>query len=484
MALSLLLMLTLLSAALYSARIAAGRVGLSVGLEEGMYSYFGQYDRTLFRKYGLMFVDGGYGQGALQPLKVSNEIKSNASYAVQPKKNTVSIAKDVLGVKELSAQLEGYILATDQNGAPFCRQVTEAMEGKLGKDALSALLSGLSGEYDRMETFEEQKEAARIEEADQSYDDMRSGKLDTAAADEEGAGASDTGNAGSTLSEEKKNLIETLRKLRTRGVLSLVLPSEGDVSSYAMDSASLLSQRSLQTGLNLVATSSSGADQKLMMIAFLTEMFPCYTSQDEEVPMRYQMEYAVAGKSTDAENLKSVCEKLLAAREAANLAFLLANPAKTAEADELALAICSAFGHPELQILVALALKSGWAFAESILDVRELLSGGKIALVKTEDSWQLDIDSLPYVLSDADSLRHSSSNGLSYKNYLRLFLLTKSQTALTKSAMDLTEWNVRQSEGKAGFQLDSCIDTLDVILSGKLGGQELAVRELYGYGDS
>lgn len=502
MSLSLLIMISLISASLYSARVAAGRTALASGLEQSLYSFFGHYDRELFRKYGLFFADGGYGEGALQMGKVSNEIRENASYIVSPDKNTVPVAKNVIGMSDLETELQGYILATDQHGGPFAQQVSLAMKEKLGADALQGLLSGLQGDFDKMENYEERKAAARTEEADRTYDEMKNsaagengGSLEGSAAHGggntsgsggmSGGGAPDgsagTESAGATLSEEKKNLVETLRQLRTRGVLSLVIPEGKAVPEYAPASENFVSQRSLQSGVNMIPEQVSGFDSKTMMLIFLTEMFPCYTSEENDSEFKCQMEYAAAGKGSDAENLESVCRKLLAMREASNLAYLLSNPAKAAEADELALAVCSAFGHPELQFLVSLALKSGWAFAESILDVRELLDGGKIALVKSDDSWQLSIDALPYVLSQADSIRHSSSNGLGYKNYLRLILLTKNQAALTGSAMDLTEWNVRQAEGKGSFRLDSCIGSMDVILKGNLGNKELAVREIYGY---
>ena len=49
----MLVILSLLAATLRSARIAAGRVALASGTEQGLYSLFAEYDRTLFEEYGL-----------------------------------------------------------------------------------------------------------------------------------------------------------------------------------------------------------------------------------------------------------------------------------------------------------------------------------------------------------------------------------------------------------------------------------------------
>ena len=51
--------------------------------------------------------------------------------------------------------------------------------------------------------------------------------------------------------------------------------------------------------------------------------------------------------------------------------------------------IAASFGVPAAMPVVKMALAVCWAFAESILDLRELLDGGKVALFKTAESWAL-----------------------------------------------------------------------------------------------
>ena len=47
--------------------------------------------------------------------------------------------------------------------------------------------------------------------------------------------------------------------------------------------------------------------------------------------------------------------------------------------------------------------------------------------------------------------------------------------------MDLTEYNIRVRRGRTGFSLDSCLDVLEVRLSGKVDGQEISLVRSYGY---
>ena len=152
--------------------------------------------------------------------------------------------------------------------------------------------------------------------------------------------------------------------------------------------------------------------------------------------MYKRQEYAIGGKRDDMENLKSVVYRLLAVREASNLMYLCGSPARCAEADEMALIISTILFIPEAYALVSFVLKICWAYGESILDIRELLDGGKIPLLKDDTSWQLSLNSLSGLLIQGDEERHSSE-GLDYQWYLRLLLLMKDEDSLTRSLMNL-----------------------------------------------
>ena len=61
LALTLGLILSLLSSGLESARMAAARTQILNGMDIGLYSLFGQYDRFLLKNYDLFFLDGTQG---------------------------------------------------------------------------------------------------------------------------------------------------------------------------------------------------------------------------------------------------------------------------------------------------------------------------------------------------------------------------------------------------------------------------------------
>lgn len=91
-------------------------------------------------------------------------------------------------------------------------------------------------------------------------------------------------------------------------------------------------------------------------------------------------------QTQDRENLKKTLQEILLLREAVNAAFLFGSSLK-AEAETAAGVIAILLGLPEIKDLAATVILFAWAYAESVKDVRILLRGDKIPLVKSEESW-------------------------------------------------------------------------------------------------
>ena len=95
--------------------------------------------------------------------------------------------------------------------------------------------------------------------------------------------------------------------------------------------------------------------------SYMMQHLTDYTSMEHATdPLRYQLEYVIGGKNTDQENLKAVVYRLLAAREAANMMYLLQDPTRQAEIHEMALVICAAIGFPALEGIVSLSERVCW----------------------------------------------------------------------------------------------------------------------------
>lgn len=81
--------------------------------------------------------------------------------------------------------------------------------------------------------------------------------------------------------------------------------------------------------------------------------------------------------------------------------------------------------------------------------------------MKNGTDWQLSLENLPHLLEGLDSVRRSSENGMSYEDYLQIFLMTVGKEKKVMRAMDMVELSVRTIGGKPDFKLDSCITSIE-----------------------
>ena len=130
LALMLGLILSLLSSGIESARMAAARTQILNGLDIGLYSLFGQYDKSLLKDFDIFAFDGSSGGKELDLASVYDEVES--------------YMKPVLGQNSQELSLEqggvtGYQLLTDESGEGVYQQVVSYMRETLGSQGVQLL---------------------------------------------------------------------------------------------------------------------------------------------------------------------------------------------------------------------------------------------------------------------------------------------------------------------------------------------------------
>ena len=169
------------------------------------------------------------------------------------------------------------------------------------------------------------------------------------------------------------------------------------------------------------------------------------------------MEYLLAGKKSDRENLKDAVNQVLTLRGAMNLLFLLNSPDKKAEADALAAAV--SVGIVPAQMALSFFILTLWAFGEAVLDVKTLLAGGKIPFWKTEGTWKTCLSGL----LDQSFLKEtgeSSGDGRTYTEYLSCLIFLMDRKTRNFRMMDLIQWNIRTEQ--ADFSAANCAYQIEI----------------------
>lgn len=451
----LLTFLVLVLACVEAVRFYAVGAESECAVFSGMDAVFAEYNRELLERYDLFFIDSTYGYG--QPDYHNTEahlwdyIESNLS------------AGDVFlwnGRDFLSMRLEGLSilqagLATDANGKDVKYQAVEYMRERVG----IGLIEDLQGQFgtltgNGLDTRNVEQEAEAVQ------------------AEIDGTPLPETQlEDGSFVTVSVDNPADSVNANRFRGILYLVAEHPSEISEQAINTDNYVSNRKGNTGTGPACGNVSfSAVDEIFFGEYLMEKCGNYRSPSVQGPLQYELEYILAGKNSDTENLRWVAGRLLLIREAANAMYLYSDRTKVMEADAMAWGLAIVSLKPSMQPLLKNSILLAWAYAESVLDVRELLSGGKVPLLKDKKSWRLSLEHMFDYVSHLGKTQ-DSKEGLDYEMYLRLLLLLENADTKTLRCMDVIEMNLRTTPGNAGFRMDGCIDglTVEANISGAFG---------------
>lgn len=451
MCMMLSVMLGILTAGIKLCREQYARVQAVNAVDTGLYSVFSEYEKDLLEEYDLFFLDSGYGGGAIDAFRVVQQMENSMD---------LTLKTGIRGSRRESCSIAGYRLASDNGGEAFCAQAAEAVREHLGTDAVKRLKEYLSNTGEVIEQQQEQKVAGVPPMPEEPVPD-------------------DTSVPGIT---PDNNPLEVIKRIRTMGILGLVLPDNAVISEKEADVSVFTSNRNLQKGMGSLGGRESGTSDKLFLQAYAMNKLGTYREPGNPGALDYQVEYIVGGRGSDRENLKKTVNRMLLLREAANAAYLYTDPEKRAQSGALAASLCTALLIPEGAFVVEKLLLLGWAYGESLLDVRQLMAGGKVPLVKNSASWQLALSDIGQIFSLLQDGQAKNTSGLDYNDYLQILLFTSSRNSLTFRCMDMIEQNIRLKPGKENFRIDSCMECLEMetCFLSPWGNRWTAVRS-YGY---
>ena len=112
------------------------------------------------------------------------------------------------------------------------------------------------------------------------------------------------------------------------------------------------------------------------------------------------------------------------------------------------------------------------------MDVRILLSGEEIALVKSDETWQLTIDNLLSMNLDGDP---PEQKGVNYEGFLRFLMYLEDDGKKSAYTMDLVELEMIQ-KGRNSFRLKNYIYGMEVTVSYSIMGKYYyAEKAVYTY---
>lgn len=416
----------------------------------GLQSILAEYHRELMKQYNLFAIDASYGTALCSKTNTEAHLRKYLKKNLDYGDVLLSgyLYGDFLALNLERAELTKVSILSDSGGSVFRKCAIDAVRADVGLELLDELQGWMQTmEVNGLESGKEEAEKQRLDAEIEEYDGMEIEIKE---------------DEWTTL--EVDNPTDVLEAQKGLGILKLVIGEEESISSNAIYTDSLILERMEQGRINqgniVVETGADLADRFLFQ-EYMLRYMGHYGEEYEEDALRYQIEYLIAGNSNDVDNLKSVANRLCMIREAANAAYLWSNGGKRAEISAIAASVCTLIALPELTVLLEAAILLAWAYAESIYDVKSLLAGGRIPLMKNDSSWHC---SLSTALGGNLQEATREGEGLSYIDYLRMFMMMTDVDTITARAMNMVEADIRMTPGNAQFRLDGCYETVEACI--------------------
>lgn len=413
------LLVSFIGSMVQSADLQVGKNKRRAVMDRAIYSVFGEYQKELLEDYELFAIEGSYETGSYSEEKLLERL-------------------NYYGADSLESEITGIQYLTDNQGQAFQEQVITYMRDYSGIELASDLI-GSSQSWSQQE-IDGSKSQETSEKTDTDLEKMLS--------------------ENETQLPAEDNPIQAVAAAKQSPLLTLIMPKERTVSNKAITIDATVSHRSLQTGRGTFQrkNDTDSVLSNLFFGEYLLRQFKNASESDSQAALDYEVEYLIAGKESDTQNLESVARRILLFRMGINYLYLQTDVEKQAEAEAMAATLATLAALPVATEIVKQAILAAWSYGESIMDLRTLLRGGKTPLIKTKETWQLSLGSLGKLGTAEDASEGSGGeSGISYQDYLRILLFLQEKNQCSMRALDLIEQNMQKEYGLSFFQADHCV---------------------------
>ncbi len=484
--LTLVSLLTLYMVLIGGARIGAARMQMESVSRISQNAALAEFHKELHSRYDLFFTDTSYGGpgggNEIFAQHLRNYMESNCT-----RKSAVPLlsTKDWTSMQITDVQVPEARYACDNGGRAVREQVYAYMSADPAGEVAAQLLvsadqwrgleiSGKEWTVQTQESREELREALREGRKEKREENEEKEEKEVEVTPEEYEAASEEPS-------EAENMVDEMESFEFLPILLQVFGGTDGLSDRHMDAGGSLCEREVHLGTGMMAANSHRypeADEILFDRYIYEKMGNC-TKPCEDGQLCYQTEYILCGKESDRENLEATALRLLLIREASNCAYLFTDEGRMGQVHLVAAAVSLIMFNPDLEKPVSNALALAWSYLESVQDVRTLMTGGKVPVIKTDSSWQTHLHEL---LSPLTAIKdRDSGEGIDYSAYLQGLLLLEGSTVKTQRTMDVMEMDLRRITGNSGFRLDLCMDEFKMSAAAGACGTQFLFEGSSGY---
>lgn len=433
LSLILLILISIVTQVIQEAMFQADRIKLASAMDVSFNAVLGEYCKELVEEYGLFFLDASNESGVFDKENVTSRLDYYMYKNIQEQSG-------MLQMQLIDTEIKEFLLATDYDGAAFLKEAVKAYKGKIVSETVESALQ-------QSKKYQEAEKSRKAIEENQVQPSQLEIPQDIEVNIEEKEKA-----------EKIVNPVEVIEALKANGLLGIVA-WDLCISSNSMDLSTTLQKRKLNQG-NCERKQTASISEKMIFDLYLKDQFTYFADRkrnDVSGCLNYEIEYLICGKGGDEENLSGVLEKIIWMREGINFVYLLTDNGKMAEAEALATALVGYTGILPLVTAMKFAILAEWAYGESLLEVRVLLTGGKVDFIKNKNNWKLELSQLANVATIIKGNAKGDEQGLAYEEYLWILLSASSTKNKCYRSMDLIEKRIQGITNVNSFRMDNCM---------------------------
>lgn len=483
LSLSLGIILSLILALTEGVRMNACRMEIECVTDIAGNSALAEYNRQLLEQYELFYIDTGYGTANAAYANTEAHLREymEHNYSLSDL-STLRNYRDILKLSTEEVSLLNAAIATDESGIGVKRQAVLYEKDKVGLAFAEEIIKNMqtAAEYEQ-ESAKLEQERQDVEEQLNEMIKQKEEDLPPEKQTIETEDGTEEIEVKPTITRD--NPADIVNASRGLSLLPLVIKDMNSLSYQTITPSNYVTGRTLHEGGGRME-GMEYPDSLLENIVFheyILEKCSRYNEVLDKSLLKYQSEYIICGKAGDEENLKGIMNRLLLLREAANVLYLLSDSAKMAEIETLSATLALICMVPEAEPLVRYSIVFAWAYVESIRDVRVLFDKGRVPLMKSSSTWGTGLLQMTQFTSRRES-GSSGEEGLSYEDYLRIFLCLTDENTVTMRLMDIMEMDVRQTAGNENFRMDACTDCFEMLAGVRSGyGYQFTIQRKYGY---
>ena len=452
-AVALAIVASLLLVLLESARVYGLNCYATWKANEVIDSLCAEYQPVLWQEYGLLFLDGAYGT---ENFSMGYVLEQMGKYMEQ----SCSNGSDLFALDKGEVLLEGYALATDEEGELFLTYVARREKENLPL-ALAADIYQQYRERDKVAGNQTSVKDAIAQAQEVIRDVKTEWILKWESKEETEESEKEFYMPDTSVAEE---VLDGAEKILSNGILNMIFTDLTSIATGSLAPESDLQMRQKEKG-NMYLNTEDDWYQRMLVLSYLERYFSNYINEKEGHFLEYELEYVLCGEHTEWENLAQALEKILLIREAGNIACLLQDEEKMSAVKGLASLIGWMAGeNPVVIKAVETGLVGAWAYMESILDVRSLVVGAKIPLVKQPDEWTSELSNM-FSVFDTSTKAKCCENGLSYEDYLKQLIYLMEKHTLAYRMMEVMELTMTSRDAYVNSRMDHML----VMLRCKVG---------------